>query len=125
MTIKLPIILSAMIAALAVPNALASQAGSEPAKEEAAATEAMPAEAAATEAAPAEAAPAPAKKGGKKKHHGKKHHKAHHGGGSSASSPEAGYKKAWDQGVPEVDGDASRDLSPKAGQMEQPGQKTP
>jgi hypothetical protein len=113
MSMKLPIILSAMIAALAVPNVLASQDGSEPTADKA------PVDTAASEAGDTKK---PTKK---KRGHGKKRHKgAHHHSDNSSNTPTDPYKKAYDQGVPEADGDANRDLSPSAGVSVQPGQKT-
>ena len=120
-TMKLPIILSAMIAALAIPGSLASEETNEPKAE-------------APEAAPEEKAPEaekPAteeKKPGKKKkaqgaHHpkGKHHPKAHHEGTGSPSDP---YKEAYDgPNLRGADGDVNQDLSPKAGVEEVPGQK--
>ena len=116
---KLPIVLSAMIAALAIPGSLASEnnpadAGAAPA-----------ADAGAAPAADAAAAPAEAPK----KHHGKRKRKhTHHAGAASTNQPSDPYKKSFDQNnyeLPKADGDASVDNSPKAGPMEQPGQKMP
>jgi ABC-type nickel/cobalt efflux system permease component RcnA len=118
MTMKLPIILSTMIAALAIPGTFASQA-------DAAAPDATaPAEAAASEvAAPAKPA---AKKKAKRHHHGK-HHK-HHRGSGHGHSPDK-----WDAPYDEVnkDGDSSgcsgsssHDSGKKLPE-ETPGQKGP
>ncbi len=113
---KLPIILSAMIAALAIPGSLASEATDETKTE-----------------APAEAEK-PAmeeKKPGKKKkaqgmHHpkGKHHHKGHHHKDSGGNSPSEPYKEAYDgPNLRGADGDVSADMSPKAGEPVNPGHK--
>lgn len=122
MSMKLPIILSAMIAALAVPNVLASQAGSEPAADTTAAPDTAAAETAATPA-PEAADPKAKKHAKKRKGHGKKHHKGHHADSSSNLPPEQ-YKGAWNEDMAGADGDRNRDLSSKAGVPVQPGQKT-
>jgi hypothetical protein len=121
---KLPIILSTMIAALAIPGALASQA-------DAAAPDAAPAEMAAPEAAPVEAAApeaaAPAKPAAKKKkRHSGKHHKHRRGSSGPGHSPDK-----WDAPYDEVNKDAGDgcsgpvDDSGKRLPEETPGQKGP
>ena len=126
---KLPIILGAMIAALATPATLAEDASTE---EKTEAAEATPeAEKAAPEAE--KAAPATKKPAGKKagKHHARKggahHHKKHrHHHDNDSNPPSDPYKGSYDDGrLQKADGYPSEDYSPKAGQMEVPGQKTP
>ncbi|MGV8947972.1 MAG: hypothetical protein ACOH2E_01185 [Candidatus Paracaedibacter sp.] len=112
---KLPIILSAMITALAIPGAFAEDA--------AAGTETAAPETAAAETEKA----APEAKGVKKKaaHHAKgRHHKkhAHHEG--DANSPTDPYKDQYGEKLRAADGDVDKDLSPKAGVEVAPGQKT-
>ena len=113
---KLPIILSSMIAALAVPASFAADAAT------------APADATTLEATPPEAEKAdPKAKTGKKKaaHHGKAHHHkkhAHHEDGSN--SPTDPYKDQYGEKLRAADGDVDKDLSPKAGVEVAPGQKT-
>lgn len=105
---KLPIILSAMIAALAIPTSFAADAAT---------TEATP---------PAEKA-APTAKAGKKKaaHHGKHHHKKHAHHEDSANSPTDPYKDQYGEKLRAADGDVDKDLSPTAGANVTPGHKAP
>lgn len=106
---KLPIILSAMIAALAIPGSLAEDAMAK--------TE--------TETAAPEAA-APKAKAGKKhakgRHH--RHHKKHAHHEDHANSSANPYKGEYDEKLRAADGDVDKDLSPKAGVEVAPGQKT-
>lgn len=112
---KLPIILSAMIAALTIPASIATEE-----KVETAAPEA--------EAAPTPEAEKTAPKAkGKKKHHAKGSHHlkkhAHHE--SATNSPTDPYKGEYNEKLRGADGDVNKDLSPKAGPQEVPGQKMP
>lgn len=119
---KLPIILGAMIAALAIPGSIANEV-----TEEKTETPAPEAEATAPEAE--KTAPA---KGKKKKasgaHHatGAHHHKKHARPEGHTNPPSDPYKGEYDDGrLQKADGYPRDDYSPKAGQMEVPGQKTP
>jgi hypothetical protein len=109
---KLPIILSAMIAALAIPGSLAEDAAT------------APAETAAPEAAAPEAKAE--KKHGKQHHkkHAKHHHKKHAHHEDHANSPTDPYKDQYGERLRAADGDVDKDLSPKAGVEVAPGQKT-
>jgi len=109
---KLPIILGAMIAALAIPGSIASETGATEEK-----TETM---------APEAGKEAPKAKG-KKKHHAKggHHHKKHAHHDSHANSPTHPYKGEYDEKLRAADGDVNRDLSPKAGAHVDPGHKAP
>ena len=113
---KLPIILSAMIAALAIPTSFAEDAATAPA-DTATTTETTP---------PAEKA-APTAKGGKKKaaHHGKHHHKKHAHHEDGANSPTDPYKDQYGEKLRAADGDVDKDLSPTAGANVTPGHKAP
>lgn len=107
---KLHIMLSAMIAALAIPGSLAGDAKPE----------------AAMEAAPSEKKDAKMAEG-KKKHHHKKHRKHHHGGGSTGGHTPDKWDAPYDQ-IQKDDGTAcggSSDASPVAGPTERVGQKMP
>ncbi len=133
---KLPIILSAMIAALAIPGSLASEQTTEAATTTETAPEATTPEATPEATPPVaeehhEAAHA-AKKGdahhpgksGKrrsmKRHH---HHEGHHHTGNSPQGP---YKGSYDDmHLRGADGDVNADRSPRAGAEVAPGHKAP
>jgi hypothetical protein len=125
---KLPIILSAMIAALAIPGSLAGDAMADKTTETAA-PQAMEGPEAMKEGSEA-MKEAPKAKGKMKKasggHHAKGHHHKMHahqdGGANSSTDP---YKGEYDEKLRAADGDVNKDLSPKAGVEEAPGQKTP
>lgn len=133
MTMKLPIILSAMIAAFAITGTSASQAADPAAAPADAAATDAPAPADAT-AAPADAAPA-AEAPKKGKHKAKKHaataeggeakpkrhrHKREHRG----NNPQGAYKGSYDDmNLRGADGDVNVDQSPKAGPAGSPGHK--
>lgn len=134
MTIKLPLILSTMLATFAISGTVAGDTPTTPAPNAAApATEATPAAATSTDAAtPAakkgkKARPAEAMDGQPKKKHYRKH-RHHHGGGSHTGSK---WDAPWDyiqQGTSETygcSGDTSAESSPKMPIPEVPGQKTP
>lgn len=107
---KLPIILSAMIAALAIPGSLADDA--------------MDAAKADTTAP---GVPPKATDGHHDKHHGKKgkHHGHKRHGHHRSNSPQGPYRGSWDDmQLRAADGDVNRDLSPKAGSQVVPGHKT-
>ena len=111
---KLPIILSAMIAALAIPGSFAEDATTAPTD----ATEATASEA--EKAAPTKTGKNKAAHHAKGGHHHKKH--AHHEDG--ANSPTDPYKDQYGEKLRAADGDVDKDLSPKAGVEVAPGQKT-
>lgn len=118
---KLPIILGAMIAALAIPNSIASEATEE--KTETAAPEAPAPE--------AEKASPETKSSGKKRknrhHKGAHHHKGarHHRGHHSANSPKSPYRGSYDDmKLQAADGYPNEDRSPTAGSPVAPGHKT-
>jgi hypothetical protein len=111
---KLPIILGAMIAALAIPNSIASEATEEK-----------------TETAAPEAA-AETKSAGKKKrsrHHKRAHHHKgahHHRGHHSTNSPQGPYRGSYDDmKLQAADGYPNEDRSPAAGTHVAPVHKTP
>lgn len=131
MTIKLPIILSAMLAALAIPGTtLASEAPAPDAAPADAAAPAPEAAAAPAEAAAPEQAPAAEKKPAKKKAKKKKHHRHHaHGGGVRGAAPaDPNDRLPYDErrgSSNDAGCSGSSDDSHHAGEMEVPGQKTP
>ena len=117
---KLPLILSAMIAALAIPGSLAEDATTDETKT----TEAAPE---ATEEHHDSKHTAKPHKG---KHHKGKHHKHRHHGGHhphhTGNSPHGPYRGSWDDmQLRAADGDVNRDLSPQAGAHVDPGHKAP
>ena len=131
MTIKLPLILSTMLAAFAISGTYAGDTPTPPAPDAAApAMEATPAAASPDASAPAakKARPAEAMDGQPKKKHYRKHRHHHHGGGSHVADK---WDAPWDyiqQGSSETygcSGDSSTDGSPKMPIPEVPGQKTP
>lgn len=135
MTIKLPLILSTMLAAFAISGTYASEASTTPAPDAAApAMEATPTAATTGASAPTakkgkKAPTAEATTGEPKKKHYRKHRHHHHGGSGH-------YPNKWDapwdyiqQGVSAetygCSGDTPTDSSPKMPIPEVPGQKTP
>lgn len=125
MTMKLPIILSTMIAALAIPGTFASQADAAAPDAAMAAPEAAAPEAPAEAAAPAK--PKKTRRHHQGKHHGHKHHHHHHHDNCNTSHDHHhAYKGTYDDmKLRAADGDVNADLSPKAGPMEEPGHKMP
>lgn len=123
MTMKLPIILSAMIAALAVPGTFASEAPMEPAKEEAAAAPEAAAHAA------TEHKPEAHHKAGKKKygHHKGKHHKGKHHVKKHSNHDHGKWDQPYDQVVKEESSSCGGNTSDSgmALPMAQPGHKGP
>ena len=110
---KLPIILGSMIAALAIPGSIASEA--EATTEEKTET-----------VAPEAGKEAPKTKGKKKRHaKGGHHHKKHAHHDSHANSPTEPYKGEYDEKLRAADGDVNKDLSPPAGAHVAPGHKAP
>jgi hypothetical protein len=115
MTIKLPIILSAMIAALAVPGTLASEAGTEAPKSEAAAPTGAKEKKSATDSK-GMGNPPPHTQG----------HQQHHNVSNSTNPPAPGYEQPLDSGnVLSLDNDPNVDNSPKVkgGEYGHPGKK--